>query len=155
MDDYSVKLYARAYRDLDDIYTHIAKSLMEPSTAVRLIDELETAIFSLEQLPERGPIRRIGAYADSEYRHLFVKKYVIIYRVLKPQKEVHIITIRYAQAIFESNVNHNARQSIKRTAFFIYPNEEGSSTFQCFRTHRYHALFSPIRQLQQILHQVF
>ena len=69
---------------------------MEPSTAVRLIDELETAIFSLEQLPERGPIRRIGAYADSEYRHLFVKKYVIIYRVLKPQKEVHIITIRYA-----------------------------------------------------------
>ena len=62
MDDYSVKLYARAYRDLDDIYTHIAKSLMEPSTAVRLIDELETAIFSLEQLPERGPIRRIGAY---------------------------------------------------------------------------------------------
>ena len=50
MDDYSVKLYARAYRDLDDIYTHIAKSLMEPSTAVRLIDELETAIFSLEQL---------------------------------------------------------------------------------------------------------
>ena len=45
MDDYSVKLYARAYRDLDDIYTHIAKSLMEPSTAVKLIDELETAMF--------------------------------------------------------------------------------------------------------------
>ena len=100
MDKYAVKIYAGAYRDLDNIYTCIAKKLSELTTALRLIDELETAIFSLEQLPERGAVRRVGAYANSGYRQLFVKRFVIIYRVLKPQKEVHIVTVRYAPSLF-------------------------------------------------------
>ena len=66
MDKYVVKLYARAYRDLSDIYTYIAKTL----------DELEKAIFSLEQLPERGAVRHIGAYVSGNYRQLFVKNYL-------------------------------------------------------------------------------
>lgn len=96
MDKYVVKLYARAYRDLDGIYTYIADTLLESGTALNMIEQLENAIFSLEQLPERGAIRRIGAYANMDYRQLFVKNYVIIYRVLKEQHEVHIITVRYA-----------------------------------------------------------
>lgn len=100
MDKYAVKIYAGAYRDLDNIYTYIAEKLSEPTTTLRLIDELETAIFSLEQLPERGAVRRVGAYANSGYRQLFVKRFVIIYRVLKPQKEVHIVTVRYAPSLF-------------------------------------------------------
>ncbi len=86
MDNYVVKLYARTYRDLDGIYTYIAENLLEPGTALNMVDELEKAIFSLEQLPERGAIRRIGAYANGDYRQLFVKNYVIIYRVLKKRK---------------------------------------------------------------------
>lgn len=70
---YTVKLYPRAYRDLDDIYTYIAKNLLEPGTASHMVGELEKAIYSLEQLPERGAIRRIGAYANRDYRQLFVK----------------------------------------------------------------------------------
>ncbi len=100
MDNYVVKLYARAYRDLDGIYTYIAENLLEPGTALNMIDELEKAIFSLEQLPERGAIRRIGAYANGDYRQLFVKNYVIIYRVLKKEKEVHIVTVRYTPGNF-------------------------------------------------------
>lgn len=100
MDKYVVKLYARAYRDLDDIYTYIAKNLLEPGTALNMVDELEKAIFSLEQLPERGAIRRIGDYANGDYRQLFVKNYCIIYRVLKQKKEVHIVTVRYTPSNF-------------------------------------------------------
>ena len=100
MDRYVVKLYACAYRDLEDIYTYIAENLLEPGTALNMADELETAIFSLEQLPERGAIRRVGAYANGDYRQLFVKNYVIIYRVLKRKKEVHIITVRYTPCSF-------------------------------------------------------
>lgn len=95
-----VKLYARAYRDLDGIYTYIAENLLEPNTALNIVGELENAIFSLEQLPERGAIRRVGAYASGDYRQLFVKNYVIIYRVLKRKKEVHIVTVRYAPSNF-------------------------------------------------------
>lgn len=100
MDKYSVKLYARAYRDLDGIYSYIANNLLEPTIASNMIDTLEEAIYSLEQFPERGAIRRIGAYANRDYRQLFVKHYVIIYRVLKDKKEVHIVTVRYAPSNF-------------------------------------------------------
>lgn len=48
MDKYVVKLYARAYRDLDDIYTYIAETLLEPDTALNMVDKLEEAIFSLD-----------------------------------------------------------------------------------------------------------
>ncbi len=100
MDKYVVKLYARAYRDLDSIYSYIAETLLESDTALNMVDELEKAIFSLEQLPERGAIRRTGAYANGDYRQLFVKNYVIIYRVLKRKKEVHIVTVRYTPSNF-------------------------------------------------------
>ena len=65
-----------------------------------MVDELEHAILSLEQLPERGAIRRVGAYANGDYRQLFVKNYVIIYRVMKQKKEVHIVTVRYTPSDF-------------------------------------------------------
>lgn len=48
MDRFIVKLYSRAYHDLDDIYTYIAGNLFEPDTALNMIGELEKAIFSLE-----------------------------------------------------------------------------------------------------------
>ncbi len=100
LNKYIVKLYARAYRDLDGIYTYIAENLLEPGAALNMVDELEAAILSLEQLPERGAIRRVGAYANGDYRQLFVKNYVIIYRVLKQKKEVHIVTVRYTPGNF-------------------------------------------------------
>lgn len=100
MHKYSIKLYARAYRDLDEIYDYIAHNLLEPEVANDLIDALEETIYSLEYLPERGAQRRVGVYANSCYRQLFVKNYVIIYRVLKEKKEVHIVTVRYARSQF-------------------------------------------------------
>ncbi|MCI8284666.1 MAG: type II toxin-antitoxin system RelE/ParE family toxin [Firmicutes bacterium] len=100
MDKFIIKLYARAAQDLEDIYTYIAKNLLNPSIALHLISELENAILSLEQFPERGSIRRIEACANGNYRQLFVKNYIIIYRVLNKKKEIHIITVRYIPSNF-------------------------------------------------------
>lgn len=100
MDKYTVKLYARAYRDIDGIYTYIAENLLSSDTALNIVDELEKEIFSLEKFPERGAIRRTGVYANGDYRQLFVKNYVIVYRVRKEKKEVHIVTIRYSPSNF-------------------------------------------------------
>ena len=41
MDNYVVKLYAQAYRDLDGIYSYIANELLEPNAAINLVNELE------------------------------------------------------------------------------------------------------------------
>ena len=100
MDKYTVKLYARAFRDLDGIYNYISHNLSEPTTADSIINALEEAIYSLEYFPERNAVRRIGAYANGSYRQLFVKNYIIIYRVLKEKNEVHIVTVRYAPSQF-------------------------------------------------------
>lgn len=100
MDKYRVKLYAHAYRDLEEIYRYIAESLAAPNTAERLIDELEGAIFSLEELPYRGAVRRTGRYSGCGYRQLFIKHYVLLYRVLEEEKEVHILTVRYSASQF-------------------------------------------------------
>lgn len=100
MDKYTVRLYARAYRDLDRIYAYIAEHLSEPGTALHMADELENAIFSLEQFPECGALRRAGVYSNGNCHQLLVKNYVIIYHVLKQKKEVHIVTIRYTPSNF-------------------------------------------------------
>ena len=95
MDKYTVRVYARAYRDLDHIYAYIAEKLLAPDSALSLVSALEEAIYTLERLPERGAKRRAGMYAKTGYRQLFIKNYTIIYRVLKETKEVHIATIQY------------------------------------------------------------
>lgn len=100
MDKYIVKLYSRAYRDLDGIYAYIADNLLEPDTALKMMDDLENMIFSLETFPERGTIRRVGAYANQGYRQLFHKNYTILYHMLKEKKEVHIIKVRYTPSNF-------------------------------------------------------
>ena len=43
MNKYVVKLYARAYRDLDGIYTYIAENLLEPDTALNMADSYRNA----------------------------------------------------------------------------------------------------------------
>ncbi len=100
MDQYRVKIYARAHRDLSGIYTYIANKLLAPIAAASAFDDLESAIISLETFPERGAIRRTGAYANKDYRQLFVNNYTIVYRVLKDRKEVHVITVRYTPSRF-------------------------------------------------------
>ncbi len=66
MDNFVVKLYARAYRDLDEIYSYIANILLDSLAAENTVSALEKAIYSLEQLPERGPHRRVGIYTNKD-----------------------------------------------------------------------------------------
>ena len=60
MDKYSVKLTSRAPRDLDRIYRCIAQTLLEKEAALKQVDHIEEAIFSLETMPTRCPDRRAG-----------------------------------------------------------------------------------------------
>jgi len=100
LNKYAVKLLFRAYRDLDGIYAYIADTLLEPGTAHKLVDALEEAIFSLEELPQRGAPRKNGAYANKGYRQLFIKNFTVIYRVDVAKKQVVIVTVRYSKSQF-------------------------------------------------------
>ena len=100
MDNYSVKLMSRALRDLDKIYDYISHTLVEPVTALKLVERIENAIFSLETMPYRCPERRRGAYAYRGYRQLLVENYTVIYRIQESEKQVIVVTVRYSSSEF-------------------------------------------------------
>lgn len=100
MDKYKVKLLARANRDLDEIYDYIVEEFKEIDTAEHLADSLEAAILSLDEMPYRGAVRRVGSYANKEYRQLFVKNFTILYRIDEKRKTVIVVTVRYTPSNF-------------------------------------------------------
>ncbi len=100
MDKYKVKLLARANRDLDEIYDYIVEEFKEIETVERLADSLEAAILGLDEMPYRGAVRRVGAYANKGYRQLFVKNFTILYRINEKMKTVIVVTVRYTPSNF-------------------------------------------------------
>lgn len=100
MEQYNVRLTSHALQDLDSIYTYIAQSLAEPDTAQKLLGRLEDAIFSLEQFPQRGSVRKVGAYANRGYRQLFIENYIAVYRIDELHRQVILVTVQYASRKF-------------------------------------------------------
>lgn len=100
MDKYAVKLLPRAFRDIDQIYGHIAEEFKAPETAKIMVDELEEAILSLDLYPYRGAERKVGVYGNRGYRQLFVKNITVLYRIDEKEKSILIVTVRYSPSRF-------------------------------------------------------
>lgn len=100
MEQYSVKLMGRARRDLDGIYAYIAKTLLEPATAISLVEQIEEQILSLNTMPYRCPERKRGAYANRGYRELLVGNYTVIDRIDETEQQVIVVTVRYSRSDF-------------------------------------------------------
>ena len=46
----------------------IATNLSNPAAAINLVNEIEIAILSLDEMPYRGATRKMGGYANVGYR---------------------------------------------------------------------------------------
>ena len=57
MSSYRVKISPQAYEELDGIYKYIATNLSNPTAAINLVNEMEIAILSLDEMPYRGATR--------------------------------------------------------------------------------------------------
>jgi len=97
---YHVTMLDRAYCDLDNIFDYISKTLMEPGFAFNIVDEIESAILSLDIMPHRCPERKIGTYANKGYRQLLIGNYTAIFRIDEEKKLVIVVTIRYSSSQF-------------------------------------------------------
>lgn len=100
MAKYKVYISPQAYREIDDIYLYIKEELLASKAAMDLVTDIEEAILSLDEHPDRGAERKVGAYAYQGYRQLFVRNYTIVYRVDQKKKDVMIITVRYSHSDF-------------------------------------------------------
>lgn len=99
MSSYRVKISPQAYEELDSIYKYIATNLSNPTAAINLVNEIETAILSLDKMPYRGATRKVGIYANAGYRQLFIENYTIVYKTDEDKKLVIIVTVRYTPSV--------------------------------------------------------
>lgn len=92
---YHIKLYPRAYRDMEEIYRYIAIEKQVPENAKAQTDRIWKAIKNLEIFPDSHQDRLEGKYAGKEYKQLLIDNYIAIYKINETEKTVYIITVQY------------------------------------------------------------
>ncbi|MBP5628051.1 type II toxin-antitoxin system RelE/ParE family toxin [bacterium] len=95
MDKYHVRLYPRAFRDIENIYRYIMSEKLSPENAKKQTDRIIAAIESLEIFPESHQERLEGRFIGKGYRQLLIDNYLAIYKIDDKNKIVYIITVQY------------------------------------------------------------
>lgn len=95
MNNYTVMLYPRAYRDIDSIYAYIAMEKLAPENAKAQTDRIWDAIETLETFPMSHQDRQVGKYAGKGYKQLLIDNYVAIFKVDEQRKTVYVVTVQY------------------------------------------------------------
>ena len=92
---YTVMLYPKAYRDMDDIYAYIALEKLSPENAKGQTDRIWDALAELDTFPYAHQERLAGRYAGKGYRQLVIDNYIAIYRIDEENRRVYIVTVQY------------------------------------------------------------
>lgn len=79
MENYKIKIYPTAKRDLLDIIDYL--NTLSSEAALRYYDLLTEEIASLSHMPERCPRPKDLALAANGYRYLIVENYLVFYVV--------------------------------------------------------------------------
>ncbi|MCM1187064.1 MAG: type II toxin-antitoxin system RelE/ParE family toxin [Lachnoclostridium sp.] len=95
MDEYKVRINAKAIRELDSIYGYIANEKMAPENAEEQIGRIKKAILNLDTFPQSHQERNEGRYAGKGYRQLLIDNYIAIFRIDEAGKTVYVVTIQY------------------------------------------------------------
>ncbi|MFQ7079208.1 MAG: type II toxin-antitoxin system RelE/ParE family toxin [Christensenellaceae bacterium] len=95
-EQYRVKYTQTALKRLYDILAYIAVTLCNPSAAKRLLDDFDEAIENVSKFPYAMPKAKNKNVTTKEYRKIFVRQYLAIYRIDEKKKAIYILTFRYA-----------------------------------------------------------
>jgi plasmid stabilization system protein ParE len=96
MAGYSIDISRRADNDMRNIYSYIAHELKEPKTALEQIERIETAINSLDDMPDRIALVSDERLASEGYRKLLVDNYFVFYLINSGDRTVEISRVLYA-----------------------------------------------------------
>lgn len=95
MNKYKVRLNARAFRDLDDIFAYISSELQSPENAKGQTDRIWAVLKTLDTFPQSHQERSVGQYAGKGYRQLIIDNYIAIFKIDEKSLTVRIVTIQY------------------------------------------------------------
>ncbi|MBI2381248.1 MAG: type II toxin-antitoxin system RelE/ParE family toxin [Gammaproteobacteria bacterium] len=88
---YEVLLTDAAARDLDELYDYIARHDSQ-ERAGYVLEQIETAVMALAELPERGTHpKELQSLGSREYREVFFKPYRILYRIAGTKVFVYLV----------------------------------------------------------------
>jgi len=97
MAEYKVEGSESAEKDLRDIVRYISSQFDAPMTALKMMDIIEEAVNSLEDMPQRCPLVADERLAALGYRKLIVKNYFVFFTVDEQNKVVDIERILHAR----------------------------------------------------------
>lgn len=107
---YDVNIAEQARLDLKLIYGYIANTLMEPVIAEKQYTRIETAVYSLDQMPERFRQYEKEPWRSRNLRIMPVDNYLVFYLVDNEKRTVTVIRIMYGRRDTERELNDMAQQ---------------------------------------------
>ena len=102
MERYKVEITERALRDMEEIYSYIARELGAPETALRLFDRLTEAALSLEYFPARMALVPFEPERSAGLRRLNVERYAIFYLI--DDSNVVVTNVLYGRSDIETRL---------------------------------------------------
>lgn len=92
---YTVEITDEAEHDIRSIYRYIADELLNPSAAFNQASDIYNAIETLDEMPERFPLRRTEPWRSRNVRCMSVNNYNVFYMIANTPPTVTILRIFY------------------------------------------------------------
>lgn len=92
---YKVEYLPVAKRDLEEAVAYIASELANVDAALELLDEIESAVQNLREMPYRHALYASAYAMKNEIRYFPIKSYNVFYVVHEEQKTVEIRRVLY------------------------------------------------------------
>jgi len=93
---YDIEITAKAYEDMDRVYTYIADELLEPVIATNQYDRIADAILTFDIMPDRIKIMDSEPARSKGLRPLLVDNYTVLYTI--ETDTVYIARVLYSSS---------------------------------------------------------
>ena len=94
---YRIQILPLAHRDMQKTVEYISIELSNPDAALDWLDALEESLDMLKDFPYAHPLHTLPYTLPSETRFYPVKKYLVFYVVIEPERIVEIRRVIYAR----------------------------------------------------------
>ena len=107
---YDVKVSWQARQDMRSIYEYIAYVLLEPAIAEKQYARIESAVYTLDQMPERHRQYDKEPWRSRNLRLMLIDNYIAFYIVDNQNHVVTVIRIMYGRRNIEKELGDMAHQ---------------------------------------------
>lgn len=93
--NYKINIFPKAAQDMEGIFDYIAETLCNKAAAIKQINDFETALLRVGQMPESCSLVSNEYVKEKTLRKLIVNSYIIFYRANKKEKEIEVVRVLY------------------------------------------------------------